>query len=452
MKHLIDIKNFLLEALTPEFQEKYKKHFEKRSEEVIDRLNKLLDNKERVYIPYSPETVSETQLNVVYYLKTIGYKIMDYKLNQAVQIENPKRAIRISKLLAKKPELLKEFTLDSTRTNVRKGSDFSIVLTSNYEDVAGMSFCRDWGSCMDIRSGSNKGFIKEEIEQGTVVAYLIKSDDLNIDNPLGRVNIKPYNLYSLGGTDTTTIKDRLGVIYIPDIKVYGNVPDQDLFLGKIINYLQDKQKWEYGFYRKVTGLYSDDGSPEIIVINKDLTICYGCRYDKDGYNHWGYSIRGYDRDGYDSDGYDRDGYDKEGYDKKGIHRDVNLHDYKEHMSNLDYNFLKKVIRGTFEIDTEGFINVDGDVDWSHQGIVSILPFKFGIVDGDFDCRANNLKSLEGCPKEIYGDFDFSHNDLTDLKYFPTVVDGDVFSYHNLQLFSTQEILEICNVGGKIKSR
>jgi hypothetical protein len=53
MKHLLDISNFLLEALTPKFQKQYKKHFDNRPKEVQYRLNKLLDNQERVYIPYN---------------------------------------------------------------------------------------------------------------------------------------------------------------------------------------------------------------------------------------------------------------------------------------------------------------------------------------------------------------------------------------------------------------
>lgn len=55
-----------------------------------------------------------------------------------------------------------------------------------------------------------------------------------------------------------------------------------------------------------------------------------------------------------------------------------------------------------------------------------LNIKFGKVSGDFWCHDfKNLKSLEGCPKEVGGDFDCSKcNSLTSLKGAPEKVGGD----------------------------
>ncbi len=408
MKHLLDIKYFLTEALTPKFQQMYKNHFEKRKQGVQARLNNLLDNKERIYIPYNSETISETQLKVKSYLEELGYNIFDYKQNLSVQIENSKRQIRISKLLTKNPKLLKEFTLDDTRANTRAGSEFMIALTSNYEDVAGMSFERCWtNSCLDIRGGSNKRYVAHEVKQGTVVAYLIKSDDLNIENPLGRVNIKPF--YNL--------KDKKEVIYVTDLRVYGNVPDEKLFLSIIKDYLKEKQEVKIGgFFEKIKDLYSDGGSPEGVLITKDYSLCYGGNcFDEDGY----------DREGYDKEGFNREGFDKDGVSKNGDYP------YKEHLTREQYRFLKDYVRGTFDVDENGLVNVDGVVGISSKGLTE-FPVKFGTVSGIFSCYGNNLTSLEGAPSIVRGWFDCSNNpNLTSLVGAPSKVWDFYCSNNNL---------------------
>ncbi len=426
MKHLLDITNFLVEALTPEFKEKYRKHFEKRTKKVQERLNKLLDNQERVYIPYNSDTISETQLKVKDYLEDQGYKILDYKLNSAVQIENSKRQIRISKLLAKNPELLKEFTLDDTRANTRAGSEFMIALTSNYEDVAGMSYRRCWdNSCLDIDYGENKRYVKDEVKQGTVVAYLIKSDDLEIEKPLGRVNIKPY--YSN--------RDEKEILYFVDRRVYGNVPDEKLFKKIITSYLKEKQEVKlFGFYNKVEGLYSDwgdGGSPEYVSLKKGYVVCYDCRYDEEGFNRHGYNKEGFDREGFNTHGYNKDGYNKDGYNKDGISKNGD-YPYKEHLTKEQYLWLKQKTKSDFNVDENGLVNVDGDVNISNQRLNEI-PVKFGVVKGDFYCHRNNLTSLEGVPREVKGDFYCDDNyNLTSLVGAPREVKGDFScSYNNL---------------------
>ncbi len=404
MKHLLDIKYFLTEALPEEFKKKYRKHFDNRSKKVQERLNKLLDNKERVYIPYNSDTISETQLKVKDYLEEQGYKIMDYKLNSAVQIENSKRTIRISKLLAKEPALLKEFTLDDTRANTRTGAEFSIVLTSNYEDVAGMSFERCWtNSCLDINGGVNKKYVTHEVKQGTIVAYLIKGNDLEIEEPLGRVNIKPF--YPL--------RDENEIIYVIDRKVYGNVPDEKLFKEIINQYLKEKQEVKLvGFYNKVSGLYSDPGSPQIVSIGKDYKVCYSCEYDEEGYDKWGLDKWGYDKEGYDRRGYDKEGYNRQDYDKDGVSKNGD-YPYQEHLTRKQYNWLRDNMVSKFHVDEKGLVNVDGGVNIRYKNLTE-FPVKFGTVEGDFNCSNNNLTSLEGAPSIVKGHFECSNNNLTSL--------------------------------------
>ncbi len=404
MKHLLDITKFLSEALTPEFKEKYRKYSEKRSQEVIGRLNKLLDNKERVYIPYNSETISETQLKVKDYLEGQGYKIMDYKLNSAVQIENSKRQIRISKLLAKNSELLKEFTLDDTRANIRSGSEFMIVLTSNYEDVAGMSYCRDWTSCVDLMGGTNRYNLQSEIQQGTIIAYLIKSDDLEIEKPLGRVAIKPYE----------SNRDKNEVIYIVDREVYGNIPDKELFREKVVGYIRQIQSVKLsGFYFMIGGLYG--GGEEFVFLRTDGSICHDCKYDEEGFDYKGYN---------------RERYNKEGYDKYGYNEGGDIQ-YQEYLTSEQYDLLRVCVEGTFTIGIDGLVNVKGGVNLSSKNLIKI-PINFGFVTGDFNCFRNNLTSLVGSPIKVGGNLYCSVNQLTSLVGSPQVVRGNVnCSYNNL---------------------
>ena len=57
-----------------------------------------------------------------------------------------------------------------------------------------------------------------------------------------------------------------------------------------------------------------------------------------------------------------------------------------------------------------------------------------ILKGSFNCSYNNLKSLEGCPKEVGGDFYCSHNQLTSLEGCPKKIGRDFYCSHN-QLIS-----------------
>ncbi len=56
----------------------------------------------------------------------------------------------------------------------------------------------------------------------------------------------------------------------------------------------------------------------------------------------------------------------------------------------------------YTINPDGSIDVNGYVYLSNKGLTK-LPLKFNKVNGDFYCGYNQLKTLEGCPKEVNGD-------------------------------------------------
>jgi len=69
-------------------------------------------------------------------------------------------------------------------------------------------------------------------------------------------------------------------------------------------------------------------------------------------------------------------------------------------------------------ETYGFVvNVKGDV-YLRDRKISLLPVKFCHVEGEFDCKRNNLTSLLGAPNTINGHFICSENQLTSLDFSP----------------------------------
>jgi hypothetical protein len=100
-----------------------------------------------------------------------------------------------------------------------------------------------------------------------------------------------------------------------------------------------------------------------------------------------------------------------------------------------YNYDNKVdeICKEFGIENwtiiDGLVDVDGDVYLSHRRLTK-LPLKFGRVSGNFDCRNNNLTTLEGAPKEVVGDFSCYNNKLTTLEGAPKEVGGYFWCSNN----------------------
>jgi hypothetical protein len=68
----------------------------------------------------------------------------------------------------------------------------------------------------------------------------------------------------------------------------------------------------------------------------------------------------------------------------------------------------------YTINTDGSIDVDGDVDLSNKSLIKI-PIKFRKVSGNFHCYHNKLTSLIGCPEYVGDNFLCHDNKLTSLE-------------------------------------
>ena len=91
--------------------------------------------------------------------------------------------------------------------------------------------------------------------------------------------------------------------------------------------------------------------------------------------------------------------------------------------------------GTWQLNPRtGLVDVDGDFDCIEQGLSDFKGVRFGVIKRDFECRSNQLTTLEGAPREVRGGFNCSDNQLTSLKGAPREVGKD-FSCEDNQLTS-----------------
>lgn len=87
----------------------------------------------------------------------------------------------------------------------------------------------------------------------------------------------------------------------------------------------------------------------------------------------------------------------------------------------------------YTINDDLTVDVNEDVNLHYEDL-EYFPVKFGVVQGNFDCSMNRLKSLRGAPRIVHGHFDCVINKLTTLEGAPREVDGD-FDCSNNSLIS-----------------
>ena len=83
----------------------------------------------------------------------------------------------------------------------------------------------------------------------------------------------------------------------------------------------------------------------------------------------------------------------------------------------------------YTINDDGSIDVNGNVFLYDKGLTE-LPLTFNRVTGWFDCSANNLTTLKGCPRWVGGYFSCSYNRLSSLEFSPDYVGGNFYCNGN----------------------
>jgi hypothetical protein len=77
----------------------------------------------------------------------------------------------------------------------------------------------------------------------------------------------------------------------------------------------------------------------------------------------------------------------------------------------------------WSLNSDGLIDVKGNVSFTFLPNLTKLPLNFGRVSGNFSCFEAELTSLEGCPRLVGGSFNCAFNKLTSLIGCPHTVGG-----------------------------
>lgn len=222
----------------------------------------------RLYLPIKYEKPSKIDIPdvITKVINDSGYVIEDYIGNIAVKKDDPKRKIKIGKLLTKHEAARKAFENDPVRTSHR--NEYIAVISAHPYDIVGMSTGRHWDntSCMRLplskkdTGGVYHHKVKADVAEGTLVAYAIKPNDKNINSPSARVLIKPF----------LSVDDHRQVLFRVETRVYGeNVPG---FLTTINKWLKDvNKKVMSGVFVLPKSLYDDSFG---LTFQDDATI-YG---------------------------------------------------------------------------------------------------------------------------------------------------------------------------------
>jgi hypothetical protein len=219
--------------------------------ELINVSKYIKSNKtrDRLYFKFTREkdeeevNASKPNSEIIKTLQDNNFKVKDYI--KGIVTDKYDRELKIGKILQKiNPELLQKFNNDINREASKDKNQLVVISKSPY-DVGGASTDRGWNSCMNLYTGKNSMYINCDIKQGTIVAYLIDANDLNINNPQARIFIKPF----------INTKNKEDIIYYPERIVYGTAPKSfETFINKIF----EKHHPKFGKYSLTPGLYADD--------------------------------------------------------------------------------------------------------------------------------------------------------------------------------------------------
>jgi hypothetical protein len=365
-----------------------------------------------------------------------------------------KNETKIGKLLTKlkNEDLNKKFISDEKRKSLSIDDELSVVISRHPYDIAGSDTDRNWTNCMTIgtdksnrltkimdeyektkrkellgkiqnykRDGSNVRYLMDEVREGSLISYLIKSSDKNIENPLAVLNIKPYE------------GENEEVALFSSNNMYGKKRDD---FKKTVDLILDEYFNNYSGQFKINSKVYNDGESRLRVVFKkyDGTVEEILKILSIGR----YRIN-------EDNSVDVDGsVDLRGYNLNKLpikFRNVSGSFYCVHNNLKNLEGSPKEIGGNFYCyynqltSLEGAPqSVGGGFDCSDNQLTSLEGAPQSVV-GDFDCRNNQLTSLEGAPQSIVGYFNCSYNQLTTLKGAPQ----SVYSFYcpNNQLTSLE---------------
>lgn len=215
------------------------------------------EGENRIYFSFVPdENVTRADAEVISFLRNRGCKLnnLDYQEGYCFYGD---RKFKIGKILrrfrdedkAKGPhmnwsyeDLLNSFMTSSYR-KLKNTSNLMVAISQDPNDIAAMSTGRKWISCMHL--GRTHGHdVFDIIKAGSLIAYLIRKDDKDIENPLARITIRRFE------------NEQKNSLAVPEEHPYGTAPSG--FYKAVRDWLQTKQRnLPIGEYKRVENAYSD---------------------------------------------------------------------------------------------------------------------------------------------------------------------------------------------------
>jgi hypothetical protein len=264
MKHIEEFDAFINEALKISQIRDYIKMWDENGGR--ERYKEWFDDKYRTYLDLSgAKTDTYTQVEEV--LEDNGFYIVDYYKNVAKKLDKEdKNPFKIGKLLNRfaSAELQAAYANDKDK-EVVEDSEYKVVISRHPYDVVGMSTDRKWHSCMNLVGGTNVEYIEHDVKEGSIVAYLVHKSDLNINRPINRLLIKPFQ--------------RDGEVKLAaDAKIYKAPYDKEIngFRATVEKWLDEKQGKIEGVYKLKPKLYVDGKS---ITVNPRVIKLLNKKYD-----------------------------------------------------------------------------------------------------------------------------------------------------------------------------
>ncbi len=188
--------------------QKHVKKLKKSDENRVqtDHETMLFEEQEdRVFYHIKSLKVSHTEKVITEILLSNGFRLLNYKKGLAVKTKdhptyktgeekNPQKIGRILKNLDDHKGSLGHYTMDTILSQFDDdASRHSLIMavSRKAEDIYTMSTNRGWKNCMTAGKENWKK-VPLAIEHGSLVAYLIKDNDLDIRDPLARVTLHSY--------------------------------------------------------------------------------------------------------------------------------------------------------------------------------------------------------------------------------------------------------------------
>lgn len=152
-------------------------------------------NRKNIFRLYMKLVAAESEelappAKITYHLWSMEAECLDYRAG-IVKLKDGRLA-RLGKILARTPDLLPLFENDERRHSVNKENQI-VVICRHPLDVVTMSYNRGWSSCLRFRNGEQEDTLIHEVEQGSLVAYLIDADDIRIKSPSARIVLRAYD-------------------------------------------------------------------------------------------------------------------------------------------------------------------------------------------------------------------------------------------------------------------